>query len=107
MTPPEIYRKNLAWPSMDAATCIWYWHESKWVKHGIEVKWLINLDQVSHWTAKDYHNWAVEYYERDIDILDIERLFRNQFTEELAKRLNPEINITELQADLEQISIKS
>ena len=71
------------------------------------MKWLIGLDEVSGWTAKDYHAWAVEYYEIDISLLDIQSLFENRFSEELAIKMNPSVNLTELLKDLEEIGFNS
>ncbi|KHD11346.1 hypothetical protein PN36_20455 [Candidatus Thiomargarita nelsonii] len=106
---PSEYRSFITEPafSMDLATCLWYLHESKWVKNGLTVKWIIDLAEITNWTAKDYHTWAVDYYERDFDVLDIDKLFENQFNEELAMKLNPEIDINKLRVELVEIGINS
>ncbi len=93
--------------SMDQATCIWYLKDSSWIKHGLSVKWLIDLDEVSGWTAEDYHAWAVDYYEIEISLLDIKSLFENRFSEELAIKMNPSVNLTDLLKDLQEIGFNS
>ncbi len=106
---PNAYSSFVSEPafSMDLATCIWYWADSKWFKHGLTVEWLIDLEEIIKWTAKDYHTWAIEYYEREFDIKNIEKLFEHQFSEERAKKLNPEIDLNELQRELVEIGINS
>jgi hypothetical protein len=106
---PNAYSSFVSEPafSMDLATCIWYWADSKWFKHGLTVERLIDLEEIIKWTAKDYHTWAIEYYERDFDIKNIEKLFEHQFSEEQAKKLNPEIDINELQRELVEIGLNS
>ncbi len=91
--------------SMDQATCIWYLENAKWVKHGKPVNFLIDLKTISNWTASDYQAWATEYYERDIDLSAIENILGGQFSEELAKKLNPDIDMSELLAELPEIGI--
>jgi hypothetical protein len=106
--PPE-YNSFITEPafSMDRATCIWYLNGSSWIKHGLSVKWLIDLEEVSGWTAKDYHAWAIEYFELDISVLDIQSLFENRFSEELATKINPTVSLADLQTDLEEIGFSS
>lgn len=93
--------------SMDQATCIWYLEDSQWVKYGKSVNWLIDLNTVSNWSANDYQAWAMEYYEVDIDLGSIEKIFDGQFSEELAKKLNPDIDMLVLLSELPEIGINS
>ena len=67
----------------------------------------MDLEKVSGWTAKDYHAWAGDYYELDISLLDIQSLFENNFSEELALKINPNVIIADLQADLKEIGFSS
>lgn len=91
--------------SMDQATCIWFLEESKWVKHGNTVNWMIDLQKVIDWKASDYHAWATEYYEREFDLDAIEKVFLGAFNIELAKKLNPDIDVETLLAELPEIGI--
>ncbi len=106
---PSIYRAFVTEPafSMDQATCIWYLNESEWVKLGLPVKWLIDLETISKWHATDYHAWATDYYEKEIDLSVLEKLFEGKFSDELAMGLNPEIDMSELNTELEEIGIYS
>ena len=89
-TIPSQYKEFLDEPAfaMDKATCIWHLNDSEWVKHGLGVAHLIDVEQISEWTVEEYHSWATEYYETDSDITSLQKLFNNQFSEELAKQLN-------------------
>ncbi len=51
---PNGYSSFLSEPafSMNLATCIWYWHDSKWFKHGLTVERLIDLEDIRKWTLK-------------------------------------------------------
>jgi len=93
--------------SMDQATCIWFLENSQWVKHGKPVNWLIDLEAIIGWEASDYQSWATEYYEREIDLETVEKILGGKFNEELAKKLNPDIEMSELLAELPEIGINS
>lgn len=93
--------------SMDQATCIWFLENSEWVKHGNSVNCLIDLNAITNWEAHDYHAWAIEYYEREIDLEVVEKIFGGEFSEELAKKLNPDIEMRDLLAELQEIGINS
>ena len=90
---------------MDKATCIWYLNESQWVKQGLRVQHLIDLEQISDWTAEQYHSWATEYYETDIDLTSVQKLFDKQFSKELARQLNPEVDLLQLKSEMAEIGI--
>ena len=47
------------------------------------------------------------YYERDINLTCVEKLFENQFSEEIAQRLNPTIDISELRTEMVEIGFNS
>ncbi|MCW8929404.1 MAG: hypothetical protein OQL19_04085 [Gammaproteobacteria bacterium] len=106
---PEAYKPFLNEPafSIDHATCLWYLDNSSWCKFGLPVKGLINLEEIETWEAKDYHKWATDYYERKINLSDIKKLFNNQFSGELALKINPEIDLEQLKEDLSKIGINS
>lgn len=93
--------------SMDSATCIWYLVGSEWVKYGKPVSYLIDLDTISNWQPGDYHTWATEYYEREIDFALIERIFNGEFSEEIAKSLNPSVEMDELLYEMPEIGFNS
>lgn len=104
---PSAYHNFITEPAftIDRATCIWYLENSQWVKHGKTVNKLIDLDIVFNWDASGYQLWATEYYERDIDPEVVESIFRGQFSEELAKKLNPDIEMRDLLVELPELAI--
>ena len=57
--PPTCFITEPAF-SMNQATCIWYLENSKWVKNGKPVKWLIDLDAIFNWVPNVYQAWATE-----------------------------------------------
>jgi len=106
---PSTYKGFITEPafSMDQATCIWYLENSKWEKYGKPVKYLTDLDAISSWMPSDYQSWATEYYEREIDLGAIEKVFNGEFSEDIAKTINPEIEMSELLSELPEIGINS
>lgn len=92
---------------MDQATCIWYLENLKWIKYGNPVNDLIDLETISSWMPTDYQSWATEYYECDIDLLAIEKIFDGEFSEEIVRKLNPEIDMSALLSELPEIGINS
>jgi hypothetical protein len=106
---PSAYNFFITEPAftMNQATCIWYLEKSKWVKYGKPVNRLINLEAIFNWASRDYQAWANEYYEREIDLAAVEKIFNGEFSEEIAKTLNPEINMSELMAELPEIGINT
>lgn len=105
----EVFNDFVTEPtfSMDEATCIWFLEKSNWIKHGITVNWIIDLQTVIDWNASDYHTWATKYYERELDLDVIEKIFFGEFNTDLAKKLNPTIEIEHLLAELPEIGISS
>ena len=106
-TFPHEYRGFLDEPafSMGEATCIWRWGGSEWIKHGLAVRDMVDLERVVAWTADDYGSWARAYYEIDIDGTCLQRLFDGEFSERLAMKLNPDVDLVQLKSDMEEIGI--
>jgi hypothetical protein len=51
-----------------------------------------------------YRRFAADYYERDIDLADVSAIYRHDpLSEELVKRLNPDLDLAALKEDLAQI----
>ncbi|WP_148262044.1 hypothetical protein [Methylomonas methanica] len=106
---PSGYSEFVTEPafSMDKASCIWYLEGADWVKYGGPVRGLAGLEVVANWMPNDYQAWATEYYEREIDLSLVERVFDGEFSEEIAKNLNPEVELSELLSELPEIGIGS
>ncbi|MBT2788370.1 MULTISPECIES: hypothetical protein [unclassified Halomonas] len=104
---PSAYENFITEPafSMNQATCIWFLKNSKWVKYGRSVKSLIDLEAISTWMPNDYCVWAAEHYEREIDLGATVKIFKGEFSEEIAQILNPKIVMSELLAELSEIGV--
>jgi len=93
--------------SMDRATSIWYLKGTKWEKYGKNVDWLIGLDTVSNWGPSEYVSWATDYYEREISLPAVQKLFSNELSERTAKLLNKERDFNELAKEVLAIGFNS
>ena len=106
---PEVYKPFINEPAftMDHATTIWYLTNNEWVKHGKSVKYLIGLDTISNWGPKEYISWASEYYEREIDLVAVQNIFAQEFSEKDAKLLNKKIDLINLEKEILEIGFNS
>ena len=106
---PQTYKPFITEPAftMDHATAIWYLDNSEWVKHGKKVDYLIDLNSVSSWGPKDYVSWANEYYEREINLVAVQNIFAQEFSEKDAKLLNKEIDLISLEKEIIEIGFNS
>jgi hypothetical protein len=106
---PAEYKAFISEPafSMQQATCIWYLEGSEWVKFGKPVKYVFDLETILGWDAQDYQTWAIDYYERELNLDAIRKIFQGNFSKEIAEELNPDIDMNELLADLLEIGILS
>lgn len=53
---------------------------------------------------ESYQNWATDYYERDVALAAVKDVYRHRpLTAELVARLNPEVSLGELAADISEI----
>jgi hypothetical protein len=51
-----------------------------------------------------YQAWAVDYYERAVEIAAVEHVYRLEpLTPDVVTRLNPELSLGELAADIQEI----
>ncbi len=106
---PESMNAFLSEPAFiaDQVTCL-FWHErtgNGWHAVGTD------KDAGSEWFrmllegAAYYHAWAEEYYEIELDLTLIERIFQHEpLTPELAEQLNDELEWAELQEDIAEIA---
>ncbi len=106
---PDSMQAFLSEPAFitDQVTCL-LWNErngSGW--HAFEG----SEDAGEHWFellihgARYYHAWAEDYYEIELDMALIERVFElESLTRELVGQLNDELDWTELQEDIDEIN---
>ena len=53
---------------------------------------------------QQYATFAAEYYERVIDVADVEAIYRHEaLSDALARRLNPDVELESLAADIAEI----
>lgn len=53
---------------------------------------------------ESYQGWAADYYEREVDLAAVEHVYRHRLlTPEVVTRLNPEMSLGELAADISEI----
>ncbi len=105
---PDSMRPFLSEPAFitDEVTCLlWYEHTGNgW--HAFEG----SEDAGEHWFkllihgARYYHEWAEDYYEIELDMALIERVFELEpLTRELVEQLNDELDWAELQEEIDEI----
>ena len=91
--------------SMDIGSCIWYLEDNQWVKLGVNISDLPNPGTIQDMTAKDYCNFAQEIYEKELDLNLVETIFNGNFALEMATKINPEVDLTNLESEIKEIGI--
>jgi hypothetical protein len=111
---PKEFESFLSEPAFliaDTTFCVWRKNEdSKWqigdidYPEGKNPDGLDDLLFILDGNPLNYKEFAEEYYETEIEIGDIKKVYEHKpLTEELVKRLNQEISLDELRADIEEI----
>ncbi|MCI5066211.1 hypothetical protein MRY87_10840 [bacterium] len=106
---PDSYEpfKNEPAFSIDSTSCIWYREGERWIKHGIDVKNLITLEQVMDWSLSDYQCWAEDYYEEEYDTSSMQRIFHKTFEDSDIMALNPEVDLDSLKTEWQEGGLRS
>lgn len=66
------------------------------------------LRHIIHWHAEDYVHWAAEYYESDLNIEWVEKIYRfESLTREIASAINPNIDLDPLADEVKTIGYPS
>lgn len=106
---PQEYKAFLKEPAFNAdeATGIWLLNaDGKWLTIGKQrAEHLVDLPAVIDWGIGGYQVWAEEYYEKKVDSSAIEKVFNLEIQKKVVEQLNPDMNLEDLLADLEQIGI--
>ncbi len=89
--------------SMDRGSSIWYLENGNWVKLGNPINDLPDPDVIMKMTASDYCHYSESYFEKRIEQRLVEIVLGGGFDLEIAKKINPDINLELLAEDLEQI----
>ncbi|AWB44433.1 hypothetical protein DCC85_09460 [Paenibacillus sp. CAA11] len=105
---PDTFRGFLSEPAfvLDEATfLIWNQYENEhWLGSKDYKEEHLELLQILIGGAEYYHSWASEYYEVDIDLALVKRVFALEpIDNSLLKLLNNELEIADIEDDLEEI----
>jgi len=102
---PERFSSFLNEPafSMNQGSCIWYLHEQTWVKLGNSIKDLPNPEKIIVMTASDYCKFVESYFERQVDESLVESVLEGKYTLDMAKQINPDVDIELLTKDMIEI----
>ncbi len=93
--------------SMDQGSCIWFIENNTWVKLGNEISDLPNPTIIQEMTASDYCQFVEEIFEQEIDKEIVQSIFDGNFTIDMAKKINPSIDLGALQVDISDIGVSS
>lgn len=96
---PDEFRKILTKEEIYETTFVTYCsiNDGKWIEKSFQdndggknylLKYIMK-------TADDWCNWAKDYYEKDFDIQLVEKIYNNEFNEDIIKLLNPDCDISE------------
>ena len=108
-TLPERFTPflNEAAFSMDQGSCIWFIEDDIWVKLGKDISDLPNPIRIQEMTASDYCQFVEEIFEQKIDQDVVQSIFDGNFTIDMAKKINPSIDLDALQKDISEIGVSS
>lgn len=105
---PDGYSEFLSEPAftIEDARVLGYLKGTDWVFFGDkESSSCTKALNSFNWSAADYKKWADEYYEKELDLECLEKVFNGDLFEEIVQRLNPEMSIELLKDDLEEIGL--
>ncbi len=96
---PKEYEEFINEPAfyIDDATEIWLLKDLKWIKYGItDITEIIDLSEIFKWSATEYKEWAEYYYEKDIDMEALNKVFDFTLDRDDILKLNPEAVIDDI-----------
>ncbi len=124
---PAEFQACLRDPAFEAEAvtfCIWRTHnDTAWQMGPVEFRLAdSDLNRVEHWLsyldpdgsetllsrldgkAETYRDWALDYYERSLELSLIEHVWRHQpLTAEVVGQLNPKLSLADLAKDIAEI----
>lgn len=92
--------------SMDYGSCIWYLEDNQWIKLGNEIKFLPNPETIQKMSVNDYCQYAEDYFEKTVDSKFVDLIFNGNFSIDLARGINPSLDLETLSQDIIEIGIK-
>ncbi len=93
--------------SMGQGSCIWFIENNTWVKLGKEITDLPNPIIIQDLTASDYCQFVEDIFEQEIDQEVVQSIFDGKFTIDMAKKINPSIDLNALRQDISEIGASS
>ena len=92
--------------SMDYGSCIWYIENNQWIKLGREIKCLPNPETIQKMSANDYCQYALNYFEKNINPNFVDSIFKGNFSIDLSMKINPALDLETLSQDIIEIGIR-
>ncbi|PCJ58345.1 MAG: hypothetical protein COA79_13900 [Planctomycetota bacterium] len=104
---PSSYNSFINEPafSMLDSSCVWYLMDNNWIKLGVDIKHVLTLEKVISWEPINYKEWAEEYYEENLDLEAISHIFTGNINVSHITSLNPDVEMSELTTELEEIGM--
>ncbi|MNY06793.1 hypothetical protein D3C86_1395660 [compost metagenome] len=112
---PAEFRTNLleepAFTTSDSTFCLWRLsHEERWTCGPVELPpgedpdGSAELLGILAGRPEQYVEFAADYYERDLDLGDVEAIYRHQpLSDALVRRFNPDLDMASLENDIAEI----
>ena len=89
--------------SMDHGSCIWYLEDNSWVRLGNSLTDLPDPEKIIAMTASDYCQYVEGNFELRVEKTLVESVLEGKFSMEIAKQINPDIDIELLTKNLQEI----
>ena len=113
---PPLFSASVNEPAFDTGNvsyCLWLIKDSEsWQVGNVELPFPDSADpdgsieflSILDGDPNTYKSWADYYYETDVDLSAVEEIYGGSVvTDELIRRLNPELSLPEIHDDIEQI----
>jgi hypothetical protein len=103
---PAVFAAAAAEPAFAHGSNICLWRaagEDRWHGRGLdEAAWLFEL--LTEGTAEAYQEFAEDHYEQDVDLEALRKVFAlRPLTDDLVRRLNPDVTVAYLADDIAEI----
>ncbi|HBC3450894.1 TPA: hypothetical protein KDY51_004810 [Vibrio parahaemolyticus] len=104
---PQCYSEFVREPAftMQTGSAAWYLHLDRLVKFGFDINDLPTPETILKMSASDFCAFADSTYEVELSQQIVQSIFDGDFNVESAIELNPEVEVSELLAELPQLGI--
>ena len=106
---PEEYSLFVNEPafSMSRGSAIWYLDSRDWVELGLAINDLPNPKTIYEMSASIFCEFVEDFYEQELDEGIVEKILNGDFSIEMAKKINPDIDLASLKEDMNEIGINN